>query len=169
MDEGPGRAQVLVGIPALLRDVRIGAASRGLTDLRTDGLTIKEVGKGLLCRGETVIDGAGSIVQPGLHDHHLHLLAMAAEFSSVQCSEDVMALARAPSGAGWLRGVGCLASLDRWALDAIVADRPVRVQHASGALWMLNSAAVRSVAHALTGEGVERDADGRAYRQVVEV
>ncbi|WP_229758442.1 hypothetical protein [Peterkaempfera bronchialis] len=44
----------------------------------------------------------------------------------------------------WVRGVGYHESvagpLDRDRLDALVAHRPVRVQHRSGALWILNSA-----------------------------
>ena len=47
---------------------------------------------------------------------------------------------------GWLRGVAYHESvagpLDRDRLDAWVADRPLRVQHRSGALWMLNSAGI---------------------------
>src|SRR5439155_480481 len=48
----------------------------------------------------------------------------------------------------WLRAVGWAGhehDLDRDVLDAVVPDRPVRVQHRSGALWVLNSAALRRV------------------------
>jgi predicted amidohydrolase YtcJ len=46
----------------------------------------------------------------------------------------------------WLRAVGWHGPhLDREALDAVVPDRPVRVQHRSGALWILNSAGLRAV------------------------
>jgi predicted amidohydrolase YtcJ len=67
----------------------------------------------------------------------------------------------APPGA-WLRGVGyhesVAGALDCDALDALVADRPVRVQHRSGALWVLNRAALRVT-------GLERTApSGRLSR-----
>jgi predicted amidohydrolase YtcJ len=45
------------------------------------------------------------------------------------------------------------------------SDRPVRVQHRSGALWIVNSAAVARLGlddQGLGEAGVERDADGRA-------
>jgi predicted amidohydrolase YtcJ len=52
--------------------------------------------------------------------------------------------------------------LDAEALDAIVTDRPVRVQHRSGALWILNTAGVRAAkVEQCTDAGVERDAAGR--------
>jgi len=51
--------------------------------------------------------------------------------------------------------------LDRVALDAIVADRPVRIQHRGGALWLLNSAGIELLGVAQwTGSGVERFPDG---------
>jgi predicted amidohydrolase YtcJ len=73
-----------------------------------------------------------------------------------------------------LRGVGYHESVagvpDRWMLDAWVADRPVRIQHASGKAWFVNSAAVRALGldAQVELEGVERDAGGaptgRLYR-----
>jgi predicted amidohydrolase YtcJ len=52
--------------------------------------------------------------------------------------------------------------LDRNALDLILADRPVRVQHRSGAMWILNSAALGHLGiDDLDLPGVERDAGGR--------
>ena len=73
-----------------------------------------------------------------------------------------------------MRAVGyherTLGWLDRWDLDRIVPDRPVRVQHRSGHLWVLNSAACRAVGldgtdrapDVGTGvDGIERDAGGR--------
>ena len=48
-------------------------------------------------------------------------------------------------------------------LDALVADRPVRVQHRTGQLWVLNSAALaRTGIESLSEEGIERDGSGRA-------
>ena len=46
----------------------------------------------------------------------------------------------------WMRAVGYHESvagdLDRWSLDELVRERPVRVQHRSGALWIVNSQAL---------------------------
>jgi predicted amidohydrolase YtcJ len=120
-----------------------------------------------------VVEARGAALLPGLHDHHLHLLALAAARRSVQCGPpavtDAAALARAlraAPGAGWLRGVGYHESvageLDRHKLDVLAPERPVRVQHASGKAWFLNSAGIRALT--LGGgplpEGAERGVDG---------
>jgi predicted amidohydrolase YtcJ len=53
-------------------------------------------------------------------------------------------------------------ALDRWALDALVDDVPVRVQHRSGILWTVNSVgAERLGLDAAREPGVERDTSGR--------
>jgi predicted amidohydrolase YtcJ len=134
----------------LFKDVEVEAR---IVDVRIRGTAITEVATGLQpAGGEDVIDGRGGALLPGLHDHHVHLLAMAAADRSVQLdgSTDVMPALRAadrrlPPGA-WLRAVGWGGSgddLDRAALDAVVPHRPVRVQHRSGALWVFNSEALR--------------------------
>jgi predicted amidohydrolase YtcJ len=143
--------------------------------------------------GEEEINAAGCALLPGLHDHHVHLRALAAARVSVQVGPGQVrsaaelsarlreADAAAPPGA-WLRCVGYHESvagpLDRWALDRLMADpgpgpdtaragrraRPVRVQHRTGALWVVNSAAVAALGLE-DGDGpagIERDADGRA-------
>lgn len=120
-----------------------------------------------------VVGGDGGALLPGLHDHHIHLFALARAAESVDCSPAaahdtsglVYALRRAPAQAGWVRGVGYHESisgpLDRHTLDRIRSDVPVRVQHRSGALWMLNSAALDRVQHVLDDTAdVERDGDG---------
>ncbi|MFC0530470.1 amidohydrolase family protein [Phytohabitans kaempferiae] len=126
--------------------------------------------------GDEVVDGRGGALVPGLHDHHLHLLATAAAASSVECGPpsvaDAEGLRRAlarmsatlPEGA-WLRGVGyheqVAGDLDRRGLDALLPDRPLRIQHRGGALWMLNSAALALVSPALDDSAdVERDESG---------
>jgi predicted amidohydrolase YtcJ len=73
--------------------------------------------------------------------------------------------AELPAGA-WLRCVGYHESvaggLDRWALDGMLARRPVRVQHRTGALWVVNSAAAALLGlDAADLPGVERDREGR--------
>lgn len=125
--------------------------------------------------GERVIDCHGAGVIPGLCDHHLHLHAMAAARSSVRCgppavttpAELAAALAAAvPDQAGWIRGAGYFESvagdLDATALDRMRADVPVRVQHRSGALWILSTAALHAInASAAAHPGIERDQAGR--------
>jgi predicted amidohydrolase YtcJ len=127
-------------------------------DVRVRNGVVAEVAANLEADGDDVLAAAGGALLPGLHDHHLHLMAMAAALESIPCGppavkdRDVLASAlrgasrAAPPGA-WLRGVGyhesVAGTLDCDALDALVADRPVRVQHRSGALWVLNRAAIR--------------------------
>jgi predicted amidohydrolase YtcJ len=145
--------------------------------------------------GEEEIDAAGRALLPGLHDHHVHLRALAAAQASVQVGPGQVrsaaelsarlreADAAAAPGA-WLRCVGYHESvagpLDRWTLDRLVAGpdpdlepgrsgrrarpRPVRVQHRTGALWVVNSAAVAALGLDDGDDlaGIERGADGRA-------
>jgi predicted amidohydrolase YtcJ len=133
-------------------------------DVRLSDGTITAVADGLTPTGadEEVVDAAGGALLPGLHDEHLHLLALAADRASVDCSAGLEALAAAAaSGAGWIRGVRASESVDRTVLDRLVPDRPVRVQHRSGGLWMLNTPALAAVAAVLDDDpDVERDAAG---------
>jgi predicted amidohydrolase YtcJ len=107
---------------------------------------------------------ATGAVLPGLHDHHLHLLAMAARAASLSLTDhDRHATDRAireAAGSGWLRVVDLdeerSGPLDRARLDALAPTRPVRVQDRSGACWTLNSAALAAV-------GLDA-ADGRLWR-----
>jgi predicted amidohydrolase YtcJ len=113
------------------------------------------------------VDAFGGVLLPGLHDHHLHLLSMAV--ASVDCSTtatlaDLGAQLRQAPGE-WVRATGYHESiggdLDRHVLDRLTPDRPVRMQHRSGALWILNSRALQEVAAALDdSDDVERDARG---------
>jgi predicted amidohydrolase YtcJ len=178
----------------LLREVIVEGR---LVDVRASDGTITSVGPRLKARhGETIIDGRRGALIPGLHDHHIHLLALAAAERSVWVGPAVTPDASAFAGAlaaadrslqrgAWLRAVGYHESiagpLDRWRLDDIVRDRPVRVQHRTGIEWVLNSRGVEltgldveapgpSGAADWTGDipaisdpvvGVERDPDGR--------
>ena len=125
---------------------------------------------------EEVIPAAGGALLPGLHDHHVHLLALDAARRSTPAGPPAVrdagqlraALTRAdqvmPAG-NWLRAVGYHESvagpLDRQLLDGIVTDRPVRVQHRSGGLWILNSAGLRAAGlQTVHDPDVERDARG---------
>jgi predicted amidohydrolase YtcJ len=137
----------------LLRGVEVDGIN---VDVRVRRETVAEIGPALSPRDEELIDGGGGALLPGLHDHHLHLRALAALQHSLDlsgaCGSSLTqrlrdADRRLPAGE-WLRAVGwhqSAGSLDRDALDAVVPDRPVRVQHRSGALWVLNSAALRAV------------------------
>ena len=120
-----------------------------------------------------MVGGAGGALLPGLHDHHIHLLALAKAAESVDCSPTGVrdssgleqALGEASARSGWVRGVGYHESvagpLDRHVLDRMRSDVPVRVQHHSGALWALNTAALAQVRQVLDHTAdVERDADG---------
>jgi predicted amidohydrolase YtcJ len=130
-------------------------------------------------RGEAVVDARSGALLPGLADHHLHLLAMAAAARSADCSPravgDASGLAAVLRQAvldaqGWVRGVGLdervAGPLDRDRLDALVPGLavPVRLQHRSGALWILNSAAIDRLRldDGTDLAGAERDAQGRA-------
>ena len=118
---------------------------------------------------EQVLDAAAGAVLPGLHDHHLHLRAMAAALDSLAVGPPqvrtkvqlAQALANAvPGPDGWIRAVGYHASvageLDREQLDALIADTPLRIQHRSGAMWILNSPGLARV-------GLADHPDGRLH------
>jgi predicted amidohydrolase YtcJ len=116
------------------------------------------------------IDAGGAALIPGLHDHHIHLMALAAARASLDVSpaavHDVTGFVAALATSRLSRAVGYHDSvagpLDRWKLDAIVGDRAVRVQHRSGALWVLSSSALAAVPpHVLDHPGVGRDETGR--------
>jgi predicted amidohydrolase YtcJ len=135
----------------LLRDVEVEGRRR---DVRLGGSRILAVSPTLAPDpGDDVIDGHGGALLPGLHDHHVHLLAMAAALQSVDVATHGLAElgrqhASRPAGE-WIRAVGYhetdLGPLDRDRLDDWVPGRPVRVQHQTGALWVLNTAALEAV------------------------
>ena len=138
-------------------------------DLRVRGGVVVERGPALRRDGEAVLDLPHARPLPGVHDHHLHLHAMAAAMASVDCGppltrDGFAAALRTAARSGPVRGVGYHESvagpLDRDALDALVADAPVRVQHRSGAAWFLNSAALADLP-AGTDVAIERDGTGR--------
>jgi predicted amidohydrolase YtcJ len=138
----------------LLRNVEVDGA---VVDVRV-GEAVEEIGRLARDQGEDVIEGRGGVLLPGLHDHHLHLLALAAADASIDVSGGLDAL-RSRDGSGWLRAVGWSGDGDRHDLDKVVSDRPVRVQHRSGALWVVNSMGLQ----ALTlddSAGIELDAHG---------
>jgi predicted amidohydrolase YtcJ len=113
----------------------------------------------------TVIEAQGHALLPGLHDHHIHLNAAAASLSSVRCGPPDVATAGAlvaalagASGGGWLRGIGyhdsVAGEIDRGWLDRLAPRRPIRIQHRSGRLWIMNSLALAEL-------GIDSESDGR--------
>ncbi|WP_412519855.1 amidohydrolase family protein [Actinomadura madurae] len=158
----------------LLRDAELDGGPRR-ADVRIAGDRIAEIGHSLPRRpGERVVECRGGALIPGLCDHHLHLHALAARRHSVPCGppevSDHAGLAAAlwdaaPDEHGWIRGTGYIETvagdLDAAALDRLQPHRPLRVQHRSGALWMLNTAALTATGLATAGHpGIERDPHG---------
>jgi predicted amidohydrolase YtcJ len=141
-------------------------------DVRIVGGRIAEIGQ-QLSGPEPDLDGRGGALLPGLIDHHLHLFALAARAASVALDAEVSgpglvtALRRAaaalPAGE-WLRGFGYHEAggelLGRRALDEVVADRPVRIQHRTGGLWILNTMGLEQIAGGDLPACVERDERG---------
>ena len=159
----------------------------GVADLRLAGARIAEIAPELAPNpGEAIFEARGGALLPGLHDHHIHLLALAATEDSLDCSPGAVADEAALAallrdadrrgGDGWLRGTGYHESvagpLDRHRLDAWVPSRPLRIQHRSGALWVINSAGLAALRSREDDEpwptAFAREAggtpDGRVYR-----
>lgn len=141
----------------LIRDAELHFGAR--VDVRIIDTQIVEIAERLQRDpDEAVIDARGGALLPALRDHHLHLQAAAAAQASIECgppavhdAETLAARLRAAAadGEGWLRGVGFHESvvdpLDRDELDRHVVDRPLRVQHRSGRLWIFNSAGLAAL------------------------
>ncbi|UPW08626.1 amidohydrolase family protein [Gordonia terrae] len=157
------------------------ALPEGLRDVEVVDGVITGIGDRLTTTGSDAVDGRGGALIPGLHDHHLHLHALAAAWESVRCgppdvrnSDELAEALESAPGAGdadWVRGVDYVETvaglLDRETLDQLHTRRPVRLQHRSGAVWFLNSAAAAAVDLA-NGDhpGVERDASGEPTGRV---
>jgi len=128
-----------------------------LADVRIVAGVVSDIGKLRDdASDEAVIDAGGCALLPGLNDHHFHLLAFAASLDSVQCGPpaiaseaglvDALRARQAAFPEAWLRGVGYHPSvagdIDRHWLDRVVPAGPVRIQHRSGRLWIMNSPAL---------------------------
>ena len=141
-----------------------------LVDVRF-GQSILAMGDLVAGADESVVDGQGNALLPGLHDQHIHLRALAAHRSSISLAADevvdpatMRSRLSSVSGEGWLRCVdyheSSLGELKASDLDFI--SRPVRVQHRSGKLWVLNSVAMDLLAvQEAEHPGVERDSAGQ--------
>ncbi|MEQ9451715.1 MAG: amidohydrolase family protein [Pseudomonadales bacterium] len=128
--------------------------------------------------GVAVIDARQCALLPGLTDHHLHVRAYAALETSVDIGPAAVeglpalrALLASQPGQGWIRCVGYHESTLGELTQAELAGfgRPIRIQHRSGKVWILNDVALAElgVEHS-TERGVERDslglATGRLFR-----
>ena len=152
---------LLIKNAQLFRAGSSGALAPGLFDLYCKDAMVAGINRANLPnahheRDETpqqIIDAAGGLLLPGLRDHHMHLFATAAAEQSVDCSalpdnavtELQQRLSAAPTS-DWVRGVNyherIAGALDKNKLDRLIADRPVRLQHATGKMWFLNSMAL---------------------------
>lgn len=163
----------------LITNAELLSSSGSPTNIAISSGHITAIGTGAATETERVIDAKGALLIPGLHDHHVHLISYAASLQSVRCgptevfSEQALieTLNNQP-GKHWLRGIGyhesVLPNLDRDWLDNNGPDRPIRVQHRSGRLWVLNSQALEIIEDAAAGLARHEQqrlvsGDGRLY------
>jgi predicted amidohydrolase YtcJ len=145
--------------------------------VHVEGGAVSAIGADLDVAGVVEMDGGGGALVPGLHDHHVHLLAMAARTAGVDLDpspdaaavDHVLARAAATAGTGgWVRAAGYdehrHGPLDRRRLDAVAPGARVRVQHRSGLGWVLSTPALDALGLLGAGDrpdGVEVGRDGR--------
>ncbi len=141
-----------------------------ISDIRIEHGLVAAIGQLQRQPDEPALEAAGNLLLPGLHDHHIHVAALAASLCSVRCGppevtdfESFVSCLQRP-GIGWLRATAYHESvagvLDAPTLDRIVSHRPIRVQHRSGRMWFLNSAALDALLMTATAPpGLERDGD----------
>jgi predicted amidohydrolase YtcJ len=146
-------------------------------DVRIEHGRIVAIGAQLAPRArEELLDANGAALLPGLHDHHIHLVALAASLESLQCGPPQVTTAEELGAAlrkraaepfavddDWIRGIGYHESvagdIDRDWLDRHVPDRPVRIQQRTGRLWIVNSRALERL-----GAGDAESSEMRAGR-----
>ena len=118
-----------------------------------------------------IIDCDGGLLAPGFIDSHIHLMSLAATLIGwdISCSngKGLGAFKRSLNearlrvdGSGWIRCYGYdevlnagLFNLDRWLIDEVIPDRPVKISYQSGHGHVLNSAALMCAG--ITEESVE--------------
>jgi len=125
-----------------------------------DGI-ISQIGQ---LSGPSDLNGQGGALLPGLHDHHIHLNATAAAMASVKCGPpDVLGTNSLlqklhAASADFIRGVGyhqsVAGNIDCAWLDKHGPNKPIRIQHRSGRLWILNSLSMKAY-------GLNQPSDGR--------
>ena len=155
----------------LFRSVEIGDR---ITDLRVEAGVVVAIGNDLSAAGAEIVEGDGGALIPGLHDHHVHLLAMAARRSGVDLDSmrDPMSVDRAIAAAatsvvgnGWLRVTGYdehhHGELSQARLDTVAPHVRIRIQHRSGLAWFLSGAGLGAVGAETAGSTLfERDGSG---------
>jgi predicted amidohydrolase YtcJ len=163
----------------LIRDADV--LGIGRNDVHIAGARVTAIAPALSpLEGERVIEARGGALLPGLHDHHIHLVSLAAALNSVQCgppqvrNADALAAilaAEETRDRGWLRGIGYHESvagdIDRHWLDRHIPSRPVRIQHRSGQMWILNSCALDRIGAGDVNSPAERIGgapSGRIFR-----
>lgn len=150
----------------LLRRVEVDGEE---VDCRIRAGAIVELGPDLRHHDEELLEAGGGALLPGLADHHLHLFALAAARESFDLRGSADLDLAPDTGAGWLRVVGAGRELRRVDLDRRWPDAPVRVQHRSGALWTLNSAATDVLADGLSAAEAESGQLWRADERLGEL
>lgn len=155
--------------------IRLAEIYGKLCDVRLANGLVESIADAIpACANEPVLDAKGDALLPGLHDHHIHLQATAAAMQSVKCGppeifsreELAEALHTAP-GDHWLRGVGyhdSVGRIDRDWLDRHGPDRPIRIQHRGGRMWVMNSRALDLLGISAPADGrlIDRDRELRA-------
>ncbi|MFN8019333.1 MAG: amidohydrolase family protein [Acidimicrobiales bacterium] len=148
--------------PLLLTGVELagpapGAPTTAPADVRIEDGRIVAIGRDLPHAGARVVRAWGAALLPGLHDHHLHLLAMAAARRSLDVNDlstpeafdrAVGSAHRALPPDRWLRIVGAHDAhgpLGPERLEALAPGRRTRAQHRSGAAWVLSPAGLASI------------------------
>lgn len=135
--------------------------SNQTVDVRVRGGIITAVGHvSPAAADEWILDAFGAALLPGLHDHHIHLQALASAELSLRCDpwsasegdglgEQLRRAAATGDSGAWLRVIGyhedIAGDIDRGWLDRHIATRPVRIQHRSGRLWIFNSRALETL------------------------
>ncbi|PKB80188.1 MAG: hypothetical protein BZY88_09420 [SAR202 cluster bacterium Io17-Chloro-G9] len=124
------------------------------------GVASKDEVSGLAGPGASVVDCGGKALMPGLVDAHCHLLALAASLLGIDCGprnvssiqqlqQMVHRQVRETPPGRWVRGFGYDDTAlvegrhpNRWDLDPVSPDHPVRLDHRSGHASVLNSRAL---------------------------
>jgi predicted amidohydrolase YtcJ len=163
--------------------IRQATVNGTVADVRVGEVVEAIAGELVPLPGEQVLEAEGGELLPGLHDHHMHLYASAAAYSSLDCHVGAVRpdlgrqrlaqrIAGYP-GLGWIRGINYheqqLGELDRWMLDDLCSHRPLRIQHRSGKVWVCNTLALSELGFDRGGneDGVEIDAQGRLTGRIV--
>ncbi len=162
--------------PLLIRQAH--CSQKGMIDILIENGQIAAIAEHLPEKGK-IVQAKGGAILPGLHDHHIHLLATAARNQSLDLNDigsehalsEALSIAigsREPSK--WVRGINLdaatLKRVDRKWLDSIAPDHPVRLKDRTGALWILNSLALDALSGLRLPDGFETDTFGKLTGKV---